>query len=362
MEKLLKKLISFKTETKNPQESRKALNWIKKQVKGLPLIIKEFDSGGFPSLIITTRKTKKPRLWLQSHIDVVEGSKGMFRPKLKGRRIYGRGAFDMKFAIACYIRLLKELGAVLSDYDFGVMITSDEEIGGFNGVKFLLDKGYRSDLCFMPDGGEDWKIEEAAKGVWHLKIESKGVSAHGAYPWRGENALEKLFKFLLKLKGRFLQEPCEKKDHFHNTLNIGKVEGGKAANTVPGSALALIDIRFTPQTSKKDLEKIIRSVQKEFKGVRVEEVIFGESYSIERNNKYLKIFSKIAKEKFNKEIGFSVSHGSSDARFFAEKKIPTILTRPKGGGHHSEEEWIDLDDLEKYYEVLKLFVEKITKK
>jgi len=362
MEKLLKKLISFKTETKKPKESKKALGWIKKQVKGLPLFISDFESEGFPSLVLTTQRTKRPRLWLQSHIDVVEGSKEMFHPKLKGRKLYGRGAFDMKFAIACYIKLLKEFNADLSDYNFGVMITSDEEIGGFNGVKFLLDKGYMSDLCFMPDGGGDWKIEEAAKGVWHLKIESKGASAHGAYPWIGENALEKLFEFLLKLKESFPQEPCEEKDHFHNTLNIGKVEGGKVANTVPGNAFALVDIRFTPQTSKKDLEKIIRSAQKKFKGIRVEEMIFGESYSIKRDNKYLKTFSEIAKEKFDKEIGFSVSHGSSDARFFAKKGIPTILIRPKGGGHHSEEEWIDLDDLEKYYEVLKLFVEKVAKK
>ena len=89
MEKLLKKLISFKTETENPEKIKDALNWIKKQLKELPLFVHDFECEGFPSLILTTKKTKKPLLWLQSHIDVVGGPDAIFNAKIKNRRIYG---------------------------------------------------------------------------------------------------------------------------------------------------------------------------------------------------------------------------------------------------------------------------------
>jgi len=77
-------------------------------------------------------------------------------------------------------------------------------------------------------------------------------------------------------------------------------------------------------------------------------------------NKYVKDFLEILKEKFKIKPEFTFSHGSSDARFFFEEKIPVILIRPKGGGHHSEKEWIDLESLEKFYLILKSWVMKIS--
>ena len=56
-----------------------------------------------------------------------------------------------------------------------------------------------------------------------------------------------------------------------------------------------------------------------------------------------------------------LSHGSSDARFFMWQKIPTIVIAPKGGGHHSENEWVDLKDMAKFHLVLKEFVGKVAK-
>ncbi|MDO8524618.1 MAG: M20 family metallopeptidase [bacterium] len=357
---ILKKLISFKTITGNKRETARAFGWIDFQLRGLPVFIKKYNSAGFGSLIITTQKTDKPIVWLASHLDVVSATEKDFKPTVKNNILYGRGAYDMKFALACYLKLLKELGGNLKKYNFGVMITSDEEVGGGNGVKFLLESGFSSKLAFLPDGGSNWQIEKGAKGVLHYSVESIGKSAHASRAWQGINAINQLIEFLLLLQKEFPKEPCKDKDHFHTTLNIGKIEGGKTPNQVPDFAKASIDIRFPLHLDKKIIHGFIKSSQAKFKGIKIKEDIFAGPLKVDLQNKYLKTFCEILKKERSEDVSFIFSHGTSDGRYFAQRKIPVILTRPKGGGLHSEGEWVDLQDLKIFYLVLKKFVEQTT--
>lgn len=355
-EQILKKLITFKTISKNHEENDACLSWIKKQTKSLPIFTTGIRRQSFPSVVVTTRKTKRPAIWLAAHIDVVPGAASSFIPKQKGNRLYGRGTFDMKFAVACYIKLLQDLGSDLPRCNFGIMLTSDEEVGGANGAKYLVDKGYRSNVVILPDGGADWKIEKGAKGVLQLRVVSRGVSGHGSRPWSGRNAIVTLAEFLLLLQKEFVAEPCRDTMHRHATCNIGKIEGGAAINQIPDYAMAHVDIRLTSEKERKIVEKIVFTLQKRYKGIRVETEATGKSYQFDLGLPYFKRFSEVARKKYGIRTGSVFSHGSSDARFFAEKGIPVISTRPKGGGHHSEREWIDTTDLNRFYEVLKDFV------
>ena len=287
--------------------------------------------------------------------------KELFRAKIKGKKLFGRGAFDMKYAIACYMKLLFDLGKNLKNYNFGLMITSDEEVGGENGVKKLLKEGFRSKVAFVPDCGKNWNFMKKAKGVWHFSVEAEGKSAHGSRPWLGENAIEKLFEFLKEAKKIFPKEPCHKKHHWHETFNIGKIEGGRATNQVPDFAKANIDIRFTSMEKFKKIKKYLNQLAKKYK-ISFENLSFCEPFECDFQNPYFKIFKKIAKEKFKIKTGKYFSHGTNDGRFFAKKKIPTIILRPKGSGSHSDKEWIDIEDLEKFYLVLKEFTIKVAKK
>ena len=199
MEHILKTLIRFETVSKNQKENERALRWIKSKISP-HLQAKIIKSEGYPSLMATTRKTKKPKVWLAAHNDVVCGSKNVFRPYIASGKMIGRGAFDMKFAVACYIRLIEELGREAKKYDFGIMITSDEEIGGKNGTGYILKQGYSGGIAFLPDGCAPESIERAAKGAWHLEVEAKGKSAHGSRPWAGKNAIKMLVRFLHELE------------------------------------------------------------------------------------------------------------------------------------------------------------------
>ncbi|MGM0439125.1 MAG: M20 family metallopeptidase [Patescibacteria group bacterium] len=354
MKKILEKLIGFKTVSKDKKENKKALEYVEEELSDLQLYKKWEKSEDFSSLILTTKKTKKPKVFLQAHIDVVPGSEDLFSLKEKEGKYIGRGVYDMKFAIACYIKLLKELKDELSNLDLGVMITSDEELGGFNGVGSLVEKGYIGDFCFLPDGRTNWELEEGAKGVIHLKLKAQGKAAHASRPWQGKNAAERLLLFINDLKELY----PDTDENYRTTATLTKIHSGKAGNQVPEFAEALVDIRFVPETNVEEVMKNIDSIKKDY--IELEKVVTGPSFKWNVNNKYFKKFFQIAKDRYGRKRRTAFSHGSSDARFFASKKIPTLVVKPKGGGHHGPNEWISKEDLERYYQVLKEFVKDIS--
>ncbi len=145
--------------------------------------INKYSSNGFSSLVATTTDTKNPTIFLQAHLDVVPADPEAFTLIRKGKNLVGRGSFDMKYAAACYLLLAEELSDNMQQHDFGIMLTTDEEDGGNDGVRYLLDQGYACDVCISPDGGDNWRLESAAKGQWLTEITAIGKTAHGSRPW-----------------------------------------------------------------------------------------------------------------------------------------------------------------------------------
>ncbi|HSH31438.1 MAG TPA: M20/M25/M40 family metallo-hydrolase [Candidatus Saccharimonadales bacterium] len=358
IEDTLAKLITFKTVSEDQAASKVALAWVKQQLKGLPLYLTDFEDGGFPALIITTQPTKSPRVWLQAHLDVVPGPDELFLPRTEGGKLVGRGAYDMKFALACYLQLFQTLGDRLTRYDFGVMITTDEELGGRHGAKAILGQGWRGETVVIPDSGEDWSFEVTAKGVLQLEVVSRGLAAHGSKPWEGQSAASRLVRFLGALEACFPPEPCGDLDHCHNSLTIGRLEGGEVVNQIMDKALAWLDIRLLPGTSKAEMEQLLRQVESETNAVEMREINYDSSYRVDTSNRYWQSFKRITEDHLKAEIVTTNSHGSTDARFFIERGIPAIVTRPRGGGHHSDHEWVDRSDLATFYRILEAFVQK----
>ena len=348
MKNKLKKLIKFKTVSNDKKENKKALEWIDEQIKGYKTEFKSYN--GHPVLIVGP---KNPKVCLQAHVDVVPGDDDSFEPKIRNGKLFGRGVYDMKFAIACYLETLEEV----KDDNLGLLITSDEEIGGFNGVGAVLEDGYDPDFCFLPDGGDDWNYDEKIKGVWHLEVVSKGVTGHASRPWEGDSAIRKLISFLNKLEDEFENEVYES-ECFKSSMNIGRIEGGLATNQIAADAKAKIDIRFTDEEEKSRIEDRIDELVDSYEGLKVNEDIFGASFNCDTESRYCNIFTELARDK-KKTVSNQIAHGSSDARFFAQKEIPTIMIKPKGGGSHSKKEWVDLEDLKDYCQILTQFIKQI---
>jgi len=357
---ILKKLVSFKTLSSDHVENRRALGWIQTQLKNLPLYSELIEINDTPSLVITTQKTKTPRLWLQGHLDIVPGSAETLKLAIEDGKIIGRGTFDMKYAIASYIVLVQELSDKLPDYDFGVMITTDEEIGGQNGVRALLEKGYTSKAAFLPDGGKDWQYVSASRGIWHLQATYRGESNHGSRPWLGKNAIVGLMRFTEELLALFPSEPCGVKDHFHNSITVGVMRGGEATNQIPDGAAAQYDIRYLIEDYEK-LQVAVQKLQEKYPEVTLTTIAEGSGYRVDTKDSFFKMYDAVLKS-HGVTPSFNITHGSSDARYFTQHDIPTIVLRPAGGGHHSEYEWLDLAGFHLFHEVLKDFVDKAAKK
>ena len=354
--KYLSDLVTMSTVTSNKAENGRALRWVESQLTPLGLHFKHQAFDGHPTLVITTQETLTPELFLVAHIDVVPAPPALFQPRLEDNRMYGRGAYDMKMAIACYILLLHELKGQLAEMNIGLMLTSDEEIGGMQGVKRLLETGYSSKIAILPDGGFDWNFEKAAKGVLQVKVTACGMAAHSSRPWLGENAIQLLTRTLDDIQSYFNAEKS-RLGTYYPTANVGWIQGGQSVNQVPALAEAKIDIRYPPELKKEvifaDLVKLLKSDSR----LSLESIAEGSPHEADLEQRPFQEFREIAKQLYGIKIGETLSCGASDARFFGERNIPVLVIAPRGGHIHADREWIDLEDLTRFYTVLKKWVE-----
>jgi succinyl-diaminopimelate desuccinylase len=272
-----------------------------------------------------------------------------------GHRLLARGVSDMKFAAPLYAGVMDALEPKLRDRVL-IAYTFDEEVGGSLGTKWLVDDyGLKPTVCFLPDGGDNFQIEADEKGVLQFRVKTQGRSAHGSRPWLGENALDKLLAIYRDLRAEFpvIDRPGE----WGPTLNLGKIVGGAAANQVPDSGEGLFDVRFTETTS---LEPVIARIGG-IVGDRGEfsPVVQGEVFHLDRESPWCRWLQEASRRhRGGQGLGYYRSEGASDARFLARHSIPTVITKPLCGGHHSAEEWIDLASWDAYAALTLDFVRK----
>lgn len=347
----LKKLVSFKTVSAEPanfSEMNKCAEYIAQFYRDKNYFVVEESSNGFPSVYASPLNTKNPRVLLQAHLDVVPAGNDLFNMRDTSDKLIGRGVFDMKFAAACFMKLADELDNQKPDY--GVMVTFDEEIGGFDGVEYMLGKGYSCDVVVIPDGGLDWTLETSAKGAWFIDIKKKGKSAHGSVPHEGVNAAQKLVESLHRIIK--LQENYDPRDL---TITLSKLNSGKAANQIPDFAVATFDIRYKTKDLLKQLTDQIKTIAHN-DGLVIETQAFGECIEGKTEHPQVKKFVNVAEKILDRKIKKGHSSGSTDARFFDANNIPCIVIQPGGGGRHAENEWIDKKDLAVFTSVLKNFI------
>lgn len=343
-------LIKFPTEPENISAKNAILDHIKYLFQNQPVFIKEFISNKQPSLLITFEDTLNPQVLLYSHLDVVPAPETEFNPQVKDGRIYGRGAGDMKSAGAVIIELFKHYLKQENKPSIGLMLTCDEEVGGYDGTAHQIEKGVSCELCIMPDSskGTDTIITNQ-KGIAMVKIWAYGKTAHGSRPHLGSNAIEKVTQDLTKIRKLF---PSTQKPSTPSTINIGTIKGGEQTNQVPEYAEATIDIRYqNPQDFYKKFNKIKKITNN---NAKIE--LSGSPYICDLKNSLVQSYISTAKETLNHNIKFEVESGGSDARFFSEKNIPVIVTGIDKANSHSLDESCSIDDMVNFYNILENFI------
>jgi succinyl-diaminopimelate desuccinylase len=206
-------------------------------------------------------------LVIYAHLDVVpaEGKwdTDPFQLVQKNGRVYGRGVSDCKGSIAALLAALKALlekGSL--KYNLSVLLTTDEEVGGYSGLCYLTDLGeVKGDLMLCMDGFSD-DVVIGSNGIITWDVVVHGKSAHSGSSFLGINAVERsipVMESLMKLK-KAVQErrstlPASSaleamgKKNLIPMLNITMINGGVKENIVPDRCTLRGDRRVIPEES-----------------------------------------------------------------------------------------------------------------
>ena len=346
--RLTKELVVFRTTNDRVHELHRCLEFIKSYFHGYDVVFREFSFREQPSMIISFNKRKKQGLLINGHIDVVEGFDSQFTPHIEKNLLYGRGTYDMKGSVAAQLVLLRKLANKQQRPPVGMMIVTDEEIGGMDGTKKLVQRGFGGEFCIA---GEPTRlqVETRHKGTLIVKIVMYGSSSHGSRPWQGDNALEKLMRRYYKFKDEF--ELASRKHKWHVSVNPTSCNCESPINVTPSKAEMVIDIRTTEDCTNK---RVLSLLEKH--GLKNKIIENGSMLYNDRKNKHIKGLKRIAEKHLGRRVKYIKGCGGSDLRFFSEKNMPAVNFGPLGKGHHKHNEYVCIDSLGQYYDILKEFV------
>jgi len=299
-----------------------------------------------------------PWILFNGHTDVVPVPRDVdwivspFSAEIKDGRIYGRGACDMKGGLAAMLAAAKIVFSLFPEYKGNVILTAtvDEEIGGFKGMKYVVEQGIKADMGIVCEP-TDLKIVNVCKGLLWLKLRTKGKSAHGGRPERGINAIYRMSNILNMLENYdFEQTPHEILGK--PTVNVGSIRGGIKPNMVPDSCEAEIDIRYLPNQNHlqiiDDFEKLVGDLEGKDPQIETEiEIIrYRSSIEIPKEEKVIKIIMQAVKRVLGEYPEFRGKVTPADTEHLVTAGIPSVMFGPGSEKlAHSSNEWISIDDI-----------------
>ena len=289
------------------------------------------EAGTAPILNLYARRgTTGRNFCFAGHTDVVppgdpkSWSVDPFGGEVTGGALYGRGASDMKGAIACFIAAADQFLASRGMFDgsISLLITGDEEAAAINGTRKLLDwvtaRGEKLDACVVGEPTSAKALGDMIKigrrGSLNGFLTATGIQGHTANPHLADNAAHRLLKMLSAL----LAEPIDKGNaRFQPTdLQISTIDiGNPTTNVVPGMAKATFNVRYNDGWTSKTLETWMRQKLDAAGGrYELEIKVSGESFLTPPGEVSDVLARAIAKVNGQKP-DLSTTGGTSDARF-----------------------------------------------
>jgi succinyl-diaminopimelate desuccinylase len=352
---LTERLIGY--DTSNPEGIKKAAGFVKGWLESRDISVEELDVRGMPLLAASAGKDGAPKIVFHGHLDVVPAREEQFRPRVEGDRLYGRGAYDMKGALAAMMGAVQELrDATDVQVVFAVVPDEESEEEVDRGTHELIRNGVSGDFAITGEP-TDLHIGVQAKGVLALRLEVSGTAAHGSTPWLGDNAILKALDVFRAIES--LPFARESSDLFDRpSINLGRILGGDALNKVPDSCFIDVDIRYLPGQDPG----AIRAQVEDLQSVQVVAQFHRMPAIVERNNLFVQVLSECASKLLETETISVGRDGASDAICFLEAGVPAVEYGPRGAGHHGPEEWVSLSSLASYRQALVEFARLLPKR
>jgi acetylornithine deacetylase/succinyl-diaminopimelate desuccinylase-like protein len=354
--KLLRKLVAMPTVSGDFAANSSAIAYVEHFLASRGMHVEKFEREGYHSILATTKPgNRQPAVLLNAHIDVVPGPEKLFNLTVKDGNFLGRGVMDMKFSIASYLALVDSLKDDLQSYDFGVLITSDEEVGGKRGTGAMVAEwGLKPGVAIVPDGGENWQVETFAKGVLWVKVSATGTAGHASRPWEGESAIRRLLGALREIELLAPPDPAPEE----TTLSVGTIEGGTTANQIPSDASAMLDIRTGSVAQHQEMMPHIEEICKKH-GVTATLLVSDPPCVNDPESPFIKPFTELVARITGEQHETSYNFGATDGRYFSTLGTPCIIIEPPSGNRHKDSEWLSKKGFDQFHVILEQYVKKM---
>jgi succinyl-diaminopimelate desuccinylase len=312
-----------------------------------------------PNVLATLPGERDATLLYNGHLDTVPYTESEWsRDPLgerDGDRLYGRGATDMKGQVAAMIAT----AAAFVETDttppltMQFLLVSDEETGGAAGLEAVLDQcDLRADGCVIGEttcDSDRYAVTVADRGSIWLTLSATGRGAHGSRPVLGDNAIDRLYAAVDRIRAEFGSESLtlppelapivdESVAYYEGTLdtetatalfetptvNLGVIEGGDSINSVPTRATARLDIRVTAGVETSDLLARIRECVDGCEGISIDDVDWSVGTYEPIDSPLPAAVAETASAVTGERIYRRSATGGGDAKTFRNAGIPTV--------------------------------------
>ena len=339
---IIDSLVRFQTIANRWDQIRQACQWIKQYLADADLNIREYEIDSLPVMVITTQNTKTPGVMFQAHLDVVPGTDEQFQPKVVDGRLIGRGTADMKGFVAVALHLIRDMARSEEPCDIGLMLTCDEETSGA-GAAFLAREGFSGKVILNGDGGYSGSVTFAEKGVLEFQVDRQVIPARRAYPWEGKSALKEILSDYKRIQAFFPNESqAIESDNWHSTCSLLDIQSKHKDSYLPHFAQMHLRAFFIEDCSP---EELLGKIRDELPGAQVELIRKADRVYLNPDDPHVTLFRDLLASHLGCDVQLKAENGTSDARFFANRGVPIVITRVLGGDFHSSDEYIDIESL-----------------
>jgi succinyl-diaminopimelate desuccinylase len=317
--------------------------------------------------MVAIRGQGAPHFGFAGHLDVVPPGEGWsgdpFDAQVVDGRLVGRGANDMKSAIAAYVAALSRIGKTQGT--LSLLITGDEEGFAAYGTPRIID--WMSERQIRPDMiliGEPTSVDRLGdtvkigrRGSVNMWIETPGVQGHVAYPHRATNPIAPLARVIAALDAVHLDDGT---DQFPpSNLELTGIETPThASNVIPGSATAQLNIRFNNLHKGADLVRMVEGIaEREAPGAKVRARISGEAF-LTPPGRLFDVIVEAIEEETGAKPELSTSGGTSDGRFLIQL-CPVVDFGLPNATMHKLDESAAMEDIHALSRIYERVVRKV---
>ncbi len=347
----LRALVELESPSEDEDRLRALAGHLARTLTDLGAAVERVEAPGVGEHLVARARGTEPQLepvLILGHFDTVHPA-GSFAPAFTVANgiARGPGVFDMKGGIACVLEALARLAGRgrAPRRPVVLLLTCDEETGSTTSRELIEALGREASAVLVPEPPlENGAAKTRRKGVALYRVDVTGKASHaGLDPDGGVNAA-------VELAHQVVAAASLGDRGAGTTVSVTRIGGGTASNVIPASAWALLDVRFTSADEARRIDRLLRSLTPATPGASVEVSGGTNRPPLERTPGVVALLERA--RSLATANGWTLAEGSaggaSDGCYTAALGTPTLDgIGPAGGGAHTPDEHVLVEDLER---------------